>query len=202
MGSLPLETDRRPTPGASAQGDGASASEAPTFEAVYDEHASFVWRTARRLGVSESSLDDVFQEIFLVVHRRLSEFEGRSAIRTWLFAITLHVVRRHRRTMQRKPRHLTPDGEIEGVPESDRQGPHETAAKREAVRVLHDLLDQLDDEKREVFVLAELEQVPAPEISEALGINVNTVHSRLRAARQAFEQALARHHARDRWRLK
>lgn len=195
VGSLPLATDR---PADATAVDGA----VPSFDAVYDEHASFVWRTARRLGVSESSLDDVFQEIFLVVHRRLPEFEGRSSIRTWLFAITLHVVRRHRRTMQRKPRNLTPDGEMDAVPESDRQGPHETAAKREAVRVLHELLDQLDDEKREVFVLAELEQVPASEIGAALGINVNTVHSRLRAARQAFEQALARHHARDRWRLK
>lgn len=188
-----------PVPGSAA----ASASAVPPFEAVYDEHASFVWRSIRRLGVSEAALDDVFQEIFLVVHRRLPEFEGRSSVRTWLFSITLHVVRRHRRTFQRKTRHLaTEEGELEAVPESGRKDPLEAAAKAEAVRVLHELLDQLDDEKREVFVLAELEQMPAADIGEALGINVNTIHSRLRAARQAFEQALARHHARDRWRLR
>lgn len=174
----------------------------PTFADVYDAHAEFVWRAARRLGVAPSSLEDVFQEIFIVVHRRLAEFEGRSSLKTWLYGITVHVVRRHRRTLQRKPAHLTTDGEIDDVAGAEAaDGPLEAAAKREAVRVLHEILDQLDDEKREVFVLAELEQMPAHEIGEALSLNANTVQSRLRAARQAFEQALARHHARDRWRL-
>lgn len=189
-----------------AQESARGAVDAPSFEAVYDAHAEFVWRAARRLGVAPSALEDVFQEIFLVVHRRLGDFEARSSVRTWLYGITVHVVRRHRRTLQRKPSHLTADGELEhavGAAQGDAaiDGPHEAAAKREAVRVLHEILDQLDDDKREVFVLAELEQMPAHEIGDALALNPNTVQSRLRAARQAFEQALARHHARDRWRL-
>ena len=56
----------------------------------------------------------------------------------------------------------------------------------------------MDDQKREVFVLAELEQLPVPEIAEAIGVNVNTAYSRLRLAREAFNQAIARHQARDR----
>lgn len=201
VGSHPLPIDVSPpgvTPDAHARARGSVAS----FEEVYDEHASFVWRSVRRLGVGEGAIDDVFQEVFLVVHRRLADFEGRSSVRTWLFAIALHVVRRHRRTLQRKARHIETEAEVDAVPESGRTGPHEQAAKAEAVRVLHELLDELDDEKREVFVMIELEELPAAEVSLALDVNVNTVHSRLRAARQAFEQALARHHARDRWRLR
>jgi RNA polymerase sigma-70 factor (ECF subfamily) len=65
------------------------------------------------------------------------------------------------------------------------------------VRVLHTLLEQLADERREVFVMADLEQLTMPEIAETLAINVNTAYARLRLARQEFEQALARHRARD-----
>ena len=72
-----------------------------------------------------------------------------------------------------------------------------SASKADAVRLLYELLDKLDAGKREVFVLAELEQLAAPQIAEALGINLNTVYSRLRLARETFNQALARHHVRD-----
>lgn len=70
------------------------------------------------------------------------------------------------------------------------------------MRILHQLLDQLEDEKREVFVLAELEQLSAPEMAASLGVNVNTLYARVRAARAAFEQAVSRHRAKDQWRLK
>ncbi len=76
-------------------------------------------------------------------------------------------------------------------------GPVEQCEKAEAARLLRALLETLDEDKREVFVLAELEQMSVPEIAAALELNVNTTHSRLRAARRGFEQALARHRARD-----
>jgi RNA polymerase sigma-70 factor (ECF subfamily) len=177
----------------------------PPFEQVYETHFAFVWRSVRRLGVSEAALDDVVQEIFLVVHRRLDEFEGRSSLKTWLFGIVLRVVRDHRRSLRRKsPHSIRPEAPVDPDALADARGagPHEAAANQEAIRVLHGLLDELDDEKREVFVLAELEQMSAAEIAAAVEVNVNTVYSRLRAARQGFEEALARHHARDHWRLR
>src|SRR4051794_16597314 len=76
-----------------------------TFEEVYEEHFSFVWRAARRLGAPAAAVDDVVQEVFLVVHRRLPEFAGRSSLKTWLFAIVLRVVRDHRRSLRRKSPH-------------------------------------------------------------------------------------------------
>jgi RNA polymerase sigma factor (sigma-70 family) len=78
-------------------------------------------------------------------------------------------------------------------------GPHESAAKSEAVRMLHAILDELEDDKREVFILSELEQMTVPEIAEAVGINVNTAYARLRSARTSFDEALERQRARERW---
>lgn len=168
------------------------------LEDVYRTFFPFVWRSAKRLGVRDASLDDVVQEVFVVVHRRLATFEGRSSLKTWLFGITLRIVRDHRRSARRKD----PGCEIDPDTLARPGGPSDDMEKAEAVRLLHTLLDQLEDERREVFVMADLEQMAMPEIADALGINVNTGYARLRAARQDFEQALARHRARDEWRLR
>lgn len=176
-----------------------AAFETLTFEQVYSAHFSFVWRSAKRLGARDGALDDVVQEVFVVVHRRLADFEGRSALRTWLFGIAARVVRDHRRSTRRRD----PGCEVDpDTLRAESSGPDETAEKAEAVRLLHALLDELDDERREVFVMAELEQMAMPEIAEALGVNVNTAYARLRTARQEFEQALGRHRARDAWRMR
>ena len=72
------------------------------FAEVYRELFGFVWRSTRGLGVTPAAIDDVVQEIFMVVHRRLRHFEGRSSIRTWVSGIVLNVVRHHRRNLARK----------------------------------------------------------------------------------------------------
>ena len=161
---------------------------APSFNEVYETYFDYVWRSARRLGAVEATLDDVVQDVFMAVHRRLGDFEGRSSIKTWLFGITLRVVRDHRRTARRKPTQpmLAEPEDIDGGT------PHEAALRAQAARLLYDLLDGLDDDKREVFVLMELEQMTAPEVGNLLGLNVNTVYGRIRAARREFEQGVAR----------
>jgi RNA polymerase sigma-70 factor (ECF subfamily) len=162
------------------------------FAAVYDEHFAFVWRSLRRLGVASAQLDDAAQDVFLVVYRRLDDFEGRSSVKTWLFGIVLKIVRTYKRTAARKP---TEPLETE-VPALASAAEELTDAAR-AARHLHSLLDELDDAPRAVFVLAELEEMTAPEISAALGVNLNTVYSRLRAARRDFDAALSRHRLRN-----
>lgn len=164
------------------------------LEDVYEEHFDFVWRSARRMGVADASVDDVVQEVFLVAHRRLADFEGRSTVRTWLFGILMRVVKDYRRTLRRKGG-LAPLPEV--LPSDGRESPANRAEQREAVRLLHRLLDSLDDDKRAVFVLAELEQMTAPEIADALSVNLNTVYSRLRAARREFGKALERNRAKE-----
>ena len=162
----------------------------PPFEEIYETYFTYVWRSAHRLGIPESGVDDVVQEVFVVVHRRLAEFEQRSTLKTWLYGITLRVAREHRRSTSRK----SPQGSAH-----EPTDPDEAAAKAQAVRLVNALLDTLDDDKREAFVLSELEQLSAPEIAEATGVNLNTVYSRIRAARQEFAEAAARHRALDAW---
>jgi RNA polymerase sigma-70 factor (ECF subfamily) len=160
---------------------------------VYDEYFDFVWRVVRRLGVRDGSVDDVVQDIFVIVHRQLPGFEGRSSLKTWLFGITRRVVRDQLRRSAERAVH---DPLTEGTLTDSGEGPFDAASRSEATRVLHALLDELDEAKREAFVLAELEQMTAPEMAEALGLNLNTVYARIRAARQAFELAVTRFQAR------
>jgi RNA polymerase sigma-70 factor (ECF subfamily) len=182
-----------------------TSSEAPpAFEAVYDATFDVVWRNLRRLGVPDAQLDDAVQEVFLVVHRRLSEFEGRASLKTWVCAIVTRVASDHRRVLRRKSPGATsgespvdPDSVPDAAPD-----PQASAEREEGVRRLHALLDALDDDKRTVLVLADLEELAVPEIAEALGENLNTVYARLRAARKDFEQLAARARARDDWRLR
>ena len=171
-----------------------------TFEQVYDENVDYVWKTVCRLGVRGPAVEDAVQEVFVVVHRKLASFEGRSSMHTWLFQIARRVVHDHRRTVRRKehpplPNESVPD--LGAIAADESTSPDATARRAEAARVLYDLLDKLDTDKREVFILAEVEELAAPEIAQVLGINVNTVYSRLRLAREAFNLALARHHGRD-----
>jgi RNA polymerase sigma-70 factor, ECF subfamily len=172
---------------------GASAGET-TFERVYDDHVDFVWRSARRLGVGDLAADDVVQQTFLVVHRRLADFEGRASIKTWVFSILLRVVQDHRRHLRRKSPHWFQEPEdLDAVPDaSTSSDPHEALMRTEASRVIDRLLESLDGDKRVVFVLAELEEMTATEISEATGLDRAAVYSRLRAARTDFERAAAR----------
>jgi RNA polymerase sigma-70 factor (ECF subfamily) len=177
-------------------------SERQSFDAVYDACVDFVWRSVKRLGVEDASLDDVVQEVFFVVHRKLPEFTGRSSTKTWIFSILLHVVRHHRRTWRRKdaPRSPETTERLDELADPRARGPLEAAETADSVRLLDRLLQSLDDDKRDVFVLAHLEQMTAPEIAEILGENLNTVYSRLRAAREEFEEALERHRAHESWR--
>lgn len=182
----------------------AEARPALRFDDVYDQYFDFVWCSVRRMGVPEGSTDDAVQDVFLVVHRRLQEFEGRSSLKTWLFQIVLRVAADHRRAIRRKRPCAEGQGEIDADTIADERAvsADDGLARLQGVRLLYKLLDALDDDKRAVFVMAELEQMSAPEIAEALGVNVNTVYARLRAARREFEQAAARERARDAWRVR
>jgi RNA polymerase sigma-70 factor (ECF subfamily) len=190
-----VQPEAAPASGATPAQSGfvASLRTEPTFEAIYREHFRFVWRSVRRFGIRGAAVDDVVQEIFLVVHRRLESFEARSSTKTWLYGILRRVVADHRRSLRRKPTWLEGnESEIDDVSDSLAKGPEASAAEAEQVRLLYRVLDALDEDKREVFILAELEGMTLLEIGEALEINPNTASSRLRAARQRFEEALAR----------
>jgi RNA polymerase sigma-70 factor (ECF subfamily) len=151
------------------------------LEQLYREQYEFVWRCVRRLGVAKDRVDDAVQDVFLVVDRRIHEFLPTGSVRSWLFAISMRVASAYRRSERRHRRRVEAFGRAAASSEPERAP---------AVVLLHQLLAQLSDDRRAVFILADLEKMSAPEISEALGVKLNTVYSRLRAAR-AQVQAVA-----------
>jgi len=162
----------------------------PTFDQVYGEAFPSVWRTARRLGVVDNAVEDVVQEVFVHVYRRLDQFEGRCSVKTWVFGILVRVVNNYRRTRRRKGAgHAM--ASVVGDPElvvDHSADPLELASRSQAGRIVRQLLDKLEEEKAAVFVLAEIEGLTVPEIAEATGENINTIYSRLRTARKDFER--------------
>jgi RNA polymerase sigma-70 factor (ECF subfamily) len=209
----PFESDPAPQPGGPpgshsgglpACDDGAEIDAARpresaplTFDAVYQAYAPFVWRNARRLGVPASAAEDVMQEVFLVVHRRFTDFEEGTSMRAWLSAILIRVVRAFWRARRRKNAALA-----EAALEPDANADTKTPSPLEAtehdadVRELYALLSGMNEERREILVLSDIEELRAPEIAQALNVNINTVYWRLRTARKEFERAVVRHRAR------
>lgn len=169
------------------------------FEDVYREHFRFVWRSLRRLGVPESDTADAAQDVFVVVHRRLDEFEGRSKMTTWLYGICLRVARDRKRLAHNR-RRADDDVPLEEAADETVDVAAD-AERRQGLRLLETLLDALPLEQRAVFTLFEMEGLGGEAIAEMLEIPVGTVHSRLRLAREAFERNLKRLQARDRFRL-
>lgn len=195
--ALAASPGRDPSAGTPAARPSRPVALAPSFDAVYEEHFDFVWRMARRLGVPESAADDVVQDTFVVLHRRLGEYDGETPIRRWLAGILTRVVADHRRRYRRKDAACVPHpDESERALPSSAPPPSADAEQSEAVQLLDALLAELDEDKREVLVLAQLEEMTVPEIAELLGANVNTVYTRLRSARRDFDAAYARHRAR------
>jgi RNA polymerase sigma-70 factor (ECF subfamily) len=156
----------------------------PSFDDLYVANVTFVWRIARALGVPDAALEDAVQDVFVVVHRKLPDFEARAAITTWLFAITRRVAATHRRRGDRSS-----PLEHEPVSETDTFA---QVSRAQAAATVAAILEDLDDDKRVVFVLVELEQLSVPEVAGMLELNLNTTYSRLRLARRAFEAALRR----------
>jgi RNA polymerase sigma-70 factor (ECF subfamily) len=161
------------------------------FAAVYHDHFDLVWRTLRRYGVPEASLDDAVQDAFLVVHTRLASFEGRSSLRTWIFGIARRVARDHRPSPRAYADAVEADT-LEALPDVDTKSPLASLEAIEDARLLEGLLAGLAPDKREAFILVELEQMTVLEAGQALGVNPNTMSSRVRAARREIGQALAR----------
>jgi len=182
----------RTTDGAPRTTDGAlapPATEAADFAQVYDTHFDFVWRSLRLLGVPPESIEDVVQDTFDVVSRQLAAFEGRSSLRTWLFAVAQRVAANHRRLVRRKLSRLEPLAD--SLP-SPAPTPQAQAEAREAAAVVERFVAELDAERRALFVLVVLEGVPGREVAEALGITTNAVHCRVHSLRESLRRAFER----------
>ena len=148
------------------------------------------------MGIPESELADVLQEVLLVVHRRLDSYDRKSRITTWLFGICLRVAATARRGRRRR-REDVMDPEAQGRLLVESSSPEEQIIARDARQRLELALDTLEPEKRAVLVMFELEGMQCCEIAELLGVPKGTVFSRLSSARQAFLASLQRLEKRD-----
>lgn len=180
---------------------GVVLREGVTYERVYETNFDFVWRNARRLGMSDGAVDDVVQDVFVVVYRRLAEFQARSSIRTWLFGILLKVIKDHRRGERRRLAREQVSIEIAAIESPPcAESPARALEARQAAALVARLLDGLDEDKRALFVSVEIEQMSVAQAAEAMSLNINTAHARLRAARRRFQEAARRHLAASRFR--
>lgn len=162
----------------------------PHFEQVFRQYVAQVCRSLRMMGVSPEQVDDAAQEVFLIVHDKLAEFEGRSKLSTWIYAITYRVGANYRAKARRQPR-LT---SLEEVHVASAGSPEQALRGKEAARFLEHFCSRLDDGMRDVFVLCLLEGQPCVDVGALLGMNVNTVYSKVRILREDLRAALARHH--------
>lgn len=168
----------------------ASAPPLPAdFAELYAESYDFMWRCALRLGADPATVEDIVQDSFIVALRRFDDFEVDAGVRptTWLFGILRNVIRNHARAERRRQTRL------ERYRQMPLREPRVRAEAGLAAHLIDEFLATLDADKRAVFVLGEIEGMTGPEIAQALGLNLNTSNSRLRAARKAF----ARHFVDD-----
>jgi RNA polymerase sigma-70 factor (ECF subfamily) len=165
-------------------GPAAVSPTAPAFEDIFREHAPYLWRALVSLGVRESDAEDLCQEAMLVVHRRLSDFDGR-ALKSWLYGICLRVASDYRRSARVRREQVT-----DAVPDAPTAAtqPEEVDARRAEMRLLS-ALDELDDDKRAAFVLFEVEGLTLREVADAMDCPIQTAFSRLQAARGKVRQA-------------
>jgi RNA polymerase sigma-70 factor (ECF subfamily) len=214
---MPNVSTRDPAHAASAHGEAADAAHPPHAVAMdlsvaakpdnaqqvagwYREHFAFVWRTLRRFGVSRQNLDDAAQDVFLVAARRAHDFDRDlnkvGSERAWLFGIARHVAFAERRKL-RAALH-SEESLVERAAIAEQADPQESALSSEAAALVQAALAEVDEDKRWVFILSDLENMSGPELARALDLNLNTAYARLRAARKQFVANVRRLQARAR----
>lgn len=160
------------------------------FEEIYRDELDYVWSTLRRLGIPDRDREDLAHDVFVVVHRRLPDFELGRPVRPWLFGIAFRVVAGHRR----RKRVVDGTSEAEGV---EARTPHESAVEGQRRALVQRALASLSLEKRAVIVMHDIDEVPVTQVADALEIPLNTAYSRLRLARAEINKAVRRLTAAD-----
>lgn len=160
------------------------------FEDVYRQHFDFACRSLCLLGVAPDALEDAAQDVFGIASRRLGEFAGKSAVKTWIFAIVQRVAANHRRTQRRKRSPLEPllDTTVDAAP-----SPEDNAEAAQSAALIRAFAESLDEGRRALLVLGLIEGVPMRELAASLGIPLHTGYSRIRALRSSLETFLRKH---------
>jgi RNA polymerase sigma-70 factor, ECF subfamily len=160
----------------------------PDYRAIFEEHFDYVWNSLRHMGTPEPDLEDLTHEVFLRVHERLGDYDPARPLRPWLFAFAFRVASGHRRLARHRREVLRPSESTQ----DPAPGADEAMAKREDGALAMAALAAIEIDRRAVFVLHELDEVPIPDVAAALGIPTATAYSRLRIARDEFQRAARR----------
>jgi RNA polymerase sigma-70 factor (ECF subfamily) len=160
----------------------------PDFRQIFKTYGRYVWRVLRRMGVPDADVPDVAQDVFMILRRKLHHVHSPAALRGFIYGIAVREASDQRRSARVRHETLTyapPEQAIDAEQEGDLE-------KARAHALLHSALQRLDDEKRAVFVLYELEELEMREIAAAVGCPLQTAYSRLHAARRAVTAAFER----------
>jgi RNA polymerase sigma-70 factor, ECF subfamily len=176
----PMHVDKR------SSANAATNDPKTEFRRIVDDHAQFLWRALRHLGVRERDLEDTCQDVFLVAHRRWSDFRGDSSLRTWLYGIAVRLASEHRRRA-----HVRREVPTSEPPIVQTESPEFDQLERRELRDLfNSILERLDDDARAVFVLYEIEDLDMRAVAEAVGCPLQTAYSRLYSARRRVALAV------------
>jgi RNA polymerase sigma-70 factor (ECF subfamily) len=159
-------------------------------QAIYEQHGRFVWLSLQRLGVRPADLDDVAQDVFMIVYRRLGSFDRTARITTWLFGICMRVAANYRR--RRRWRREVLSNAVADERPALALAADDLLARREEQEMAERALARLDVAKRATFVMFEIETLSCQEIAELMNVPLGTVYSRLHAARRELEKTILR----------
>jgi RNA polymerase sigma-70 factor, ECF subfamily len=154
----------------------------PSFQDVFQAHSQYVWVTLRRLGARPAELEDLTHDVFIQVLRHLDEYDPERPMRPWLFAFAFRVAAEDRRRVRRRPEVAADLGQAPDF----KPGPVEELLQQERRELARAAIDEVELNRRAVFILHELDGFAIPEVAKSLAIPLATAYSRLRLAREDF----------------
>lgn len=163
---------------------------------LYRDHADFVWRSLRRMGLGPDAAKDSLHDVFLVVHRKFDSYDPNLGTeRAWLFGIAANIARSERRRRRPVPfEHIEPlldhQSAASGSSPPAASGEYRIGYLRVRERIL-EAVGALSPERRAVFTMFELEGMSCLEIADEMGVVIGTVYSRLHSAREQLRAALS-----------
>jgi len=164
----------------------ASAGEMSAFEEIYKVYSSIVYTLA--LGITRNSHDaeEAAQDVFVKIFRSLKDFQYRSSFGTWVYRIAVNTSINMHRSGARKNMTVASIEDVGDLPDVSGIAPDAAAGKGEAVERVNRILENLSPEHRICIMLREIDGLDYQEISDVLGVPLNTVRSRLKRAREAM----------------
>ncbi|MCD4778945.1 MAG: sigma-70 family RNA polymerase sigma factor [Candidatus Omnitrophica bacterium] len=161
----------------------AAQGDREAFKFIYDTFGDFVYRLAWRMLRHEQDAEEVAQDVFLQVYKKLKYFRQESSLKTWIFRIAVNLTLNYRKKMSRNRKRLAAYRDQETEQYQTRRK-NMDMFKEDYQKAIDRLLNMLNPEQRICVVLRSIEKMSYEEIAQTLNINVNTVRSRVMRARE------------------